>query len=87
MKIGLRDYDLGKSIGMMGTGQITRAINRSVNPYYGKKGNGKFKPMKYLYNQAYEVFTFGGLSQIKIIEPNGKRKGIVRVFFEKLLGL
>lgn len=87
MKIGLRDYDLNRSVGMIGSGQVKRAIGRSLNPYYGKKGTGKFKPMKYLYNQAYEMLTFGGLSQIRITDMNGKRKSAVRVFFEKLLGL
>ncbi|MGL5190512.1 MAG: hypothetical protein ACRC7S_12780 [Cetobacterium sp.] len=82
MKIGLRDYTLSKSIGMMGSGQLKRQIMREINPMYGKKGMGKLNPNKYSYNKLYERFTFGGFSQLKV-----DNKSAVRVFLEKLLGL
>ena len=42
MKFGIRKPSLTRSISARTTGQLKRAINRAVNPYYGKKGVGIF---------------------------------------------
>lgn len=40
MKYGVRTPSVRKSISARTSGRVTRSINRSVNPYYGKKGMG-----------------------------------------------
>ena len=54
MKYGVRKPSISKSIGARTSGRVTRSINRSVNPYYGKKGMGWVNnPRKASYNKVY----------------------------------
>ena len=54
MKYGIRTPSVRKSISARTTGRVTRSINRSVNPYYGKKGMGWVNnPRKAGYNKVY----------------------------------
>ena len=54
MKYGVRTPSISKSIGARTSGRVIRSINRSVNPYYGKKGMGWVNnPRKAGYNKVY----------------------------------
>lgn len=54
MKYGVRTPSVRKSISARTSGRVTRSINRSVNPYYGKKGMGWVNnPRKAGYNKVY----------------------------------
>ena len=54
MKYGVRKPSISKSIGARTSGRVTRSINRSVNPYYGKKGMGRVNnPRRAGYNKVY----------------------------------
>ena len=54
MKYGVRKPSISKSIGARTSGRVTRSINRSVKPYYGKKGMGWVNnPKKASYNKVY----------------------------------
>lgn len=54
MKYGVRKPSVRKSISARTSGRVTRSINRSVNPYYGKKGMGWVNnPRKAGYNKVY----------------------------------
>lgn len=54
MKYGVRRPSVRKSISARTSGRVTRSINRSVNPYYGKKGMGWVNnPRKAGYNKVY----------------------------------
>ncbi|QBX14498.1 hypothetical protein MGGS36055_01064 [Streptococcus dysgalactiae subsp. equisimilis] len=67
MKIGLRTPSLKKSIKARTTGKIKRALKKTVNPVYGKKGVGLITdPKKVIYNKVYKKTTFGGLSGIDL---------------------
>ena len=67
MKFGIRKPSLTRSISARTTGQLKRAINRAVNPYYGKKGVGIFHPRKAVYNRIYSRTTISLSSIIKKI--------------------
>ena len=59
MKFGMRTPSLKKSISARTTGRAKRAIKRSVNPFYGKKGIGLIKnPSKSVKNKIYKKTTF-----------------------------
>lgn len=54
MKYEVRKPSVRKSISARTSGRVTRSINRSVNPYYGKKGMGWVNnPRKAGYNKVY----------------------------------
>lgn len=54
MKYGVRKPSVRKSISARTSGRVTRSINRSVNPYYGKRGMGWVNnPRKAGYNKVY----------------------------------
>ena len=56
MKYGVRTPSVRKSISARTSGRVTRSINRSVNPYYGKKGMGWVNnPRKAGYNKVYNT--------------------------------
>ena len=59
MKIGMRKPSVKKSISARTTGRMKRAVKRSVDPTYGKKGIGIFKDTKKsVYNKVYDKTTF-----------------------------
>lgn len=60
MKYGMRKPSLKKSIKARTTGRAKRAVKRSINPLYGKKGMGMIKnPEKAIKNKIYHKTTFG----------------------------
>lgn len=70
MKIGVRTPSFKKSFKARTTGKINRALKRSVNPLYGKKGMGYIKnPEKAIYNKIYHKATVAPLKPLK----NGSR--------------
>lgn len=60
MKFGFRKPSIKKSVKARTTGKVKRAVKKTINPVYGKKGNGIIKdPQKAIYNKAYNKTTFG----------------------------
>lgn len=60
MKIGIRKPNLKKSLKARTTGRIKRAVKKSINPLYGKKGMGLItNPQKAIYNKVYSKTTVG----------------------------
>ena len=58
MKYGMRTPNINKRISARTTGKITRAMNKAVNPLYGKKGMGFINdPSKAVYNKVYNKTT------------------------------
>lgn len=58
MKIGIRTPSLKKSFKARTTGRAKRAVKRSINPAYGKKGMGWINnPSKAAYNKVYNKTT------------------------------
>ena len=58
MKYGMRTPNINKRISARTTGKITRAMNKAVNPLYGKKGMGFINdPSKAVYNKIYNKTT------------------------------
>lgn len=66
MKFGVRKPSVKRSIKARTTGRAKRAIKKSVNPMYGKKGMGMIKnPKKSVYNKVYNKTTVDSLSSLK----------------------
>lgn len=60
MKTGIRKPNIKKSISARTTGKVKRAVKKSVNPMYGKKGAGFVKdPAKSVKNAVYHRTTIG----------------------------
>ena len=60
MKTGIRKPNVKKSISARTTGKVKRAVKKSVNPMYGKKGVGFVKdPAKSVKNAVYRRTTVG----------------------------
>ena len=58
MKYGIRTPNINKRISARTTRKITRAMNKAVNPLYGKKGMGFINdPSKAIYNKVYNKTT------------------------------
>lgn len=58
MKVGVRKASIKKSISAKTKGKTTRAIKRSIDPTYGRKGVGIIKdPKKAIYNKVYNKAT------------------------------
>lgn len=59
MKMGMRKPSVKKSVSARTTGKMKRAVKKSVNPTYGKKGMGMINdPKKSIYNKVYDKSTF-----------------------------
>ena len=58
MKFGIRTPSLKKSISARTKGRLTRAVKKSINPLYGKKGMSILNPKKAVYNKIYNKTTF-----------------------------
>ncbi len=59
MKMGMRKPRIKKSISARTTGKAKRAVKKSINPMYGKKGVGFAKsPTKSVKNKVYKKTTF-----------------------------
>lgn len=59
MKFGIRKPSLKRSIKARTTGRAKRALKKSINPMYGKKGLGLLNPKKAVYNKVYNKTSFG----------------------------
>lgn len=58
MKFGVRTPNVKKRIKARTTGKVKRAVKKSVNPLYGKKGMGLINdPKKAMYNKVYNKTT------------------------------
>ena len=77
MKIGIRTPNLSKSVKARTTGKVKRAVKKSINPVYGKKGMGLINnPKKAVYNKVYSKTTLGFTD---ILAPNKKDNLIVSI--------
>lgn len=68
MKYGIKKPNIKKSIKARTTGKMKRAIKKSINPLYGKKGMGVINdPKKAAYNAVYSRSTVSvrGMSKKK----------------------
>jgi hypothetical protein len=66
MKIGMRTPSIKKSIKAATTGKVKRAVKKSINPVYGKKGVGLITdPKRSIKNKVYKKPTFSITSIIK----------------------
>ena len=72
MKLGIRSPSIKKSISARTTGRLTRAIKKSINPFYGKNGMGVLHPKKALYNKVYRRTTFSFWKILKMIFKGAK---------------
>ncbi|TVM02127.1 MAG: hypothetical protein CV087_09965 [Candidatus Brocadia sp. WS118] len=83
MKFGVRKPSLKKSLSARTTGKAKRALKRSINPAYGKKGMGYINnPKKAVYNKVYSKTTVG-LSNFTSGTSNGKKKKITSNIISK----
>lgn len=55
MKTGIRKPNIKKSISARTTGKVKRAVKKSVNPMYGKKGAGCVKDRLNLSKMPYII--------------------------------
>ena len=66
MKFGMRTPSLKKSFKARTTGRAKRAVKKSINPFYGKKGMGYVRsPKKAIYNKIYKKTTFSVFDILK----------------------
>lgn len=81
MKVGIRKPNIKSSIKARTTGKVKRAVKKSVNPMYGKKGMGLItNPEKALYNKVYNKTT------IDVRPKISKRKIDNELFDESVTG-
>lgn len=59
MKIGFRKPSVKRMVKARTVGRAKRAVKRSVNPLYGKKGMGLANPKKAAKGYVYRRTTFG----------------------------
>lgn len=70
MKVGIRKVNVKNRVKARTTGKVKRALKKSVNPMYGKKGVGLVTdPEKALYNKVYNKTT---VSADSLFETNKK---------------
>jgi hypothetical protein len=73
VKIGFRTPSLKRSLKARTTGRLTRAVKRSVNPFYGRKGVGLItNPKRSLYNAVYHRTTFGVSDVVRAANCSGR---------------
>ena len=66
MKFGFRTPSLKKSLKARTTGRVKRAVKKSVNPLYGKKGVGLITdPKRSVENRIYKRTTADPLKKIR----------------------
>ena len=66
MKVGIRTPSPTRSVKARTTGRVKRAVKKSINPVYGKKGVGLIKdPERAVYNKIYHKVTVDPLDPIK----------------------
>lgn len=70
MKVGVRKVNVKNRVKARTTGKVKRALKKSVNPMYGKKGVGLVTdPEKAIYNKVYNKTT---VSADSLFETNKK---------------
>lgn len=73
MKVGFRTPSIKRSIKARTTGRAKRAIKKSVNPLYGKKGMGYIKdPKRAVKQKIYHKTTFGVSDIAKTAKSSNK---------------
>lgn len=89
MKIGMRKPSIKKSISARTTGKAKRAIKRSMNPIYGKKGMGWVNnAKKAMYNKVYNKTTFGVNDAFKKVGMGFSILGtVITIIFQLVTGL
>lgn len=66
MKFGVRTPSISRSIKARTTGRVKRAVKKSVNPLYGKKGMTMVKdPSKAVYNAVYRRTSVSAVDLLK----------------------
>jgi len=66
MKVGIRTPSPEKMVKARTTGRVKRAVKRSYNPVYGKKGIGYLKdPERAVKNKVYHKLTVDPLDPVK----------------------
>ena len=69
MKIGLRTPSLKKMVKGRTTGRVKRAMKKSINPIYSKKGIGFVtQPKKAVYNRIYKKTSFSIFDFFKLFK-------------------
>lgn len=73
MKVGIRKPNVKKMVKARTVGKVKRAVKKSVNPLYGKKGVGYLKnPEKAIKNKIYHDTTVGMSDILKTSNKKGK---------------
>lgn len=81
----MRTPNLKKSLKARTTGRLKRAVKRTYNPLYGKKGIGlAINPKKSIYNKVYQKVTFDSLEEIKKNTIDKKRNEKSTADYNKL---
>lgn len=74
MKVGMRKPSIKRSISARTTGRVKRAVKRSANPLYGKKGVGFVKdPAKATKNAVYRRTTFSVMDVVNAAQIESAR--------------
>ena len=69
MKFGLRTPSLKKMVKARTTGRVKRAMKKSINPIYSKKGIGFVtQPKKAVYNRIYKKTSFSIFDFFKLFK-------------------
>lgn len=69
MKIGFRTPSLKKMVKSRTTGRVKRAMKKSINPIYSKKGIGFVtEPKKAFYNKIYKKTSFSIFDFFKLFK-------------------
>ena len=69
MKFGLRTPSLKKMVKSRTTGRVNRAMKKSINPIYSKKGIGFVtQPKKAVYNKIYKKTSFSIFDFFKLFK-------------------
>ena len=79
MKIGMRKPSIKRSVRARTTGRVKRAVKKSVNPLYGKKGVGFIKdPGKSVKNAVYHKTTFGMMDVVDMAQKESAHSSTSR---------
>ena len=69
MKFGFRTPSLKKMVKGRTTGRVKRAMKKSINPIYSKKGIGFVtQPKKAVYNKIYKKTSFSIFNFFKLFK-------------------
>lgn len=82
MKVGIRTPSPTKSLKARTTGRVKRAVKRSYNPFYGKKGVGYLKdPERAAKNKVYHKVTVDPLDNVKKSHSHSKALTFPMILF------